>query len=363
MPTSAHPKNPKFQKDMAVEILGIATALPDHRISQETAVGHARKVYPFFDRFNDLFTNTGIEARYACESADWCRQEHGFEERSSTFQKHASRLISEAAIRAIQAANLKPQDIGIIVVNTITGLTVPSLDVLLLNDIGLPETVERLPIFGFGCGGGVGGLSRTAQLAAARPGVPALFLTVELCSLCARPNDHSVAAFVSSALFGDGAAAVVMRGAEADRHADGSRPTIRAVGERCWPGTKDLLGYDIRNDGFGMVLSAKLPETLRDKLAPAVERFLDANGMALVDIDSFLVHPGGRKILEIAQKVFRLPPDRLAHSWSVLRDYGNMSSAAILFVLKRAIGAGDRGRHLLIAFGPGLSAYFATIDL
>lgn len=352
----------KGRDRLAVEIISVATAVPKHKHSQTDAAVRALKISPHFQRLDGLVTNTGIEWRYSCVPADWCHEQHGWQERSELFQRHALDLLEEVATKAIASAGLVPADIDMLVVNTITGLAVPSLDALLLNRVPFSETVERLPIFGFGCGGGVGGLARTARLAAGRPGAVALFLTVELSSLCARPNDRSIAGFVSGALFADGAAAVVLRSAEGEGGVPTGRPAIVAIGEKCWRKTEKVLGYEILDDCFGMVLSPELPALMRSNLAPAIHGFLEQSGMKLEDIEGFLIHPGGRKILETAGDALGIAQSDLAHSWGVLRDFGNMSSAAILFVLERALASGDKGRQLLAAFGPGFAAYFIVAE-
>jgi alkylresorcinol/alkylpyrone synthase len=171
---------------------------------------------------------------------------------------------------------------------------------------------------------------------------------------------------VATGLFGDGAAAVVLRSpGNDDRSARSSPevPRIRAIGEHCCRGTESYLGLDVKDDGFGIVLSPALPNLLRENLLPAVAQFLDSHELRLVDFDGFLIHPGGRKILETAEDVLGISREQMAHAWSVLRDYGNMSSATVLFMLERALAAGDKGRHLIAAFGIGFSAHFAVADL
>jgi alkylresorcinol/alkylpyrone synthase len=247
-----------------------------------------------------------------------------------------------------------------IITNTVTGLAIPSLDAMLFNRLGLAPTIERLPMFGLGCGAGVAGLARAARLAHAKDGAHVLFLTVDLCSLCLRINDPSPAMFVSSALFGDGAAGVLVHNTR-----DGARggPRILATGEWCWRKTEHIMGWDIKDDGFGVVLSPELPSLMSEKLRPALQNFLDRNGFRLSDFNGFLFHPGGRRLIETMEAVLELAPTQLEHSREVLRHYGNMSSATALFVLERALKAGARGRHLLAAFGPGFSAYFVAVDL
>lgn len=348
---------------LPVEIVSIATANPEHKVRQQDALAAARQVFPQFARLEALFSNTGIEHRYNCQPLDWYQAPHTWEERTVVFQKHAVDLLERVARDAVARAGLSLRDIDALVTNTITGLAIPSLDALLMNRLDFAPGVERLPIFGLGCGGGVAGLARAARMAQGRPGTNVLFMTVDLCSLCARPNDPSMAMFVSAALFGDGAAGVIVRAPSRAEGLSGASPVIRAFGEHLWRDTRHIMGWDIKDDGFGVVLSPELPSLMRDNLGPVVEAFLARNGLTLADLDGFLFHPGGRKVLETAQQVLGIGADDLAYSWDVLRDHGNMSSATALFVLARAVASGARGRHLLAAFGPGFSAYMAMLDL
>ena len=214
-----------------VAILSIATANPEYRVNQRDAWEDAKAIFPHLARMEALYTNTGIETRYSCVPPDWCKVPHSWEERTEIYQRHAMGLLEEVAIKAVAEAHLSLTDIDVVVLNTITGLSIPSLDAKLINRLGFRPTVERLPIFGLGCGGGVGGLARAARLARGYPGANILFLTVDLCSLCARPNDPSVAMFVSAALFGDGAAGIVLRAESNSGKMDQrGQPLITAVG-------------------------------------------------------------------------------------------------------------------------------------
>jgi alkylresorcinol/alkylpyrone synthase len=346
-----------------VEVLAVATANPGYKVDQRDAWERARRIFPHLARLEGLYTNTGIDTRYSCVPADWCQTPHSWEERTEIYQRNALELLQQVTLAAVKEAGLLLADIDALVLNTITGLAIPSLDARLMNRLAFRPTLERLPIFGLGCGGGVAGLSRAARLAQASPGANVLFLTVDLCSLCARPNDPSVAMFVSAALFGDGAAAVVLRSAGAAEDGAGALPLLHAAGEHCWRNTEHIMGWDIKGDGFGVVLSPELPGLMQRELRPALDAFLERNGLELEAFSGFLLHPGGRKVLETAEVVLGIERRRVAHSWEVLRDYGNMSSVTALFVLQRALAAGDKGRHLLAAFGPGFSAYFVALDL
>jgi alkylresorcinol/alkylpyrone synthase len=341
----------------------MAIAVPRHRLSQQDAALRAERIFPHLVGHQSLFSNTGIETRYTCEPPDWYEEEHGWEDRTQSFLSHALDLLEDVARDAIDAAGIRPKDIGAIVVNTITGLAIPSLDARLMNRLDLPATVERLPMFGLGCGGGVGGLARAARYAQAMPEGHVLFLTIDLCSLCLRVNDPSMAMLVATALFGDGAAAVVLRNIKGASKGSPSRGRVLAMGDHFWPETEHIMGWDVLPDGFGVVLSAELPQLLRRNLVPALQGFLDRNGMSLGEFAGFPFHPGGSKVLHTVESTLGLERDDLVHSWEVLRDFGNMSSPTALFALDRAVKSGAKGPHLLAAFGPGFSAYFLAVEL
>jgi alkylresorcinol/alkylpyrone synthase len=343
-----------------VEILSLAIANPPFRLTQSEAAARARELFPHLKRLWPLYDNTGIEFRYNCEPIDWYLRPHSWEDRTASFHRHALDLLEQVTLDATEAAGVALTAIDMIVTNTVTGLAIPSLDAMLFNRLKLAPTVERLPMFGLGCGAGVAGLARATRLAHASDGAHVLFLTVDLCSLCMRANDPSPAMFVSSALFGDGAAGVLLHNT---RNGARAGPRILATGEWCWRDTEHIMGWDIKDDGFGIVLSPELPALMSRALAPALQDFLDRNGFRLSDFNGFLFHPGGRKLLETMEQALGLTRKQFEHSWAVLRDYGNMSSATALFVLDRALKAGARGPHLLAAFGPGFSAYFVVADL
>jgi len=355
------------KRGLGVEIVSLATALPSHELDQQAMLARVRDVFPHLAHLDGVFANTGIERRYACMPLDWYVAEHGWEARGAVFAQEALALLEEAAAKALAAAGLDPQEIDAIVTVSTTGVCVPSLDAKLMNQLAFRQDAERLPIFGLGCAGGVTGLARSAHLANSRRSGYILLLVVELCSLNFRLSDSSKAMFISTALFGDGAAALVLRAPEtADTPTSGTRgqiPRIIATGEHFWPKSENLMGWSIEPDGFGVVISTRIPAFARGKLRAAIEGFLGKHNLTLEDIDGFVMHPGGRKVLEAMAMALELEESDLATSWQVLRDYGNMSSPTVLFVLEQAIASGARGLHLMAALGPGFTVSFALLEL
>jgi alkylresorcinol/alkylpyrone synthase len=354
----------RAREALDVDILSVACATPKHTVAQQEIIDNVNTVFPGFGDRVSVYANAGIETRYFCQPPDWYPQPHRWEERNRLFRQHALDLLEQVAREAVSAAGIGLRDVDVLITHTFTGLSVPTLDAMLLNRLDLPETVERLPIFGLGCGGGVGTLARAASIARGMPGANILCLVVDLATLSFRVNDPRMVNFIAGAIFGDGAAGVVLRNTEgAARESVPSLARVGSFGEHLWRYTESMAGSAVKDDGLAVVLNPALPEMVQRKVGPTVAAFLDRQGLRLQDFDGFLSHPGSSGVLEGLQVALGLDRKDLQHSWDVLRDYGNMSSPTVLFVLDRAIKAGARGRHLLLAIGPGLSAYFAVADL
>lgn len=312
-----------------------------------------------FDRLAPVYDNAAIDTRYSCVPLSWYAESHGFADRNALFARHALDLIETATRQSLTEAGLGPADVDAIVVVSSSGIVTPSLDALLLNRLSLRGDVQRLPVFGLGCAGGVLGLARAAQMAISRPGARVLLAVVELCGLTFRRGDHSKSNIVATALFGDGAAAAVVSTEVTDPE---QTFRILAWGEHTWPDTLDVMGWTIEDDGFGVLFSSDIPAIVRRELPAALDRFLAANDLQLNDIDGFALHPGGARVLEALESVMGLAPNGLAASRAVLRDYGNMSAATVLFVLRRYLSFAEPPKRILISsLGPGFSAGFGVL--
>lgn len=345
----------------APRLISVATALPPHRLDQHDTLAAARAVFGprmrDFDRLAPVFANTGIESRHAVMPMDWYLEPRGWPERTAAFRDGALALLDEAAGKALARAGIRPRDVDAIVCASTTGIATPSLEAMLLERMGFrPETV-RVPLFGLGCAGGVLGLARAGMLARAMPGMTVLFLVVELCTLACRTGEATPTNVVASALFADGAAAAVVRVGE------GSGPRLIASGEHTWPDTRDVMGWRVEDDGFGVIFSQDIPDLIRKRLGPVVERFLDGQGMARGDLAGLVCHPGGAKVLHALEEVLAPVSDGLEDAWAVLRACGNMSAASVMFVLERRIAGGAEGPQLMSALGPGFTAALALLEL
>jgi len=340
-------------------LLGLATAVPPYGLDQEAVIERVKRLFgrsAMLDRLLPVFANSGIRRRYSTVPLDWYDEPHGWAERNRRYVAGALDLLETVTGRVLDTAGVTVGELGGIVTVSTTGIATPSLDALLIERLRLPRKLARLPIFGLGCAGGVIGLARAAEMAMALPGKAVLLLVVELCTLSFRRGDDAKSNIVATALFGDGAAAALLR-------CGGDGPAIVATGEHTWPDSLDIMGWEVADDGLKAVFSRDIPRLIETGLRPAVDAFLARNGLGLAQIDRFVCHPGGPKVLDAFARVFGLMPTELTEAREVLRDFGNMSAASILFVLERMLARrGARDRMLMTALGPGFTAGFALLS-
>jgi alkylresorcinol/alkylpyrone synthase len=343
-------------------LLSIATATPAHTLAQRDLMTAAGAFFSAngvaVDRLLPAFLNAGIDSRHLCEPLDWYLRPLGWKVRNEAFLRHAPALLQDAALRAVAAAGLAVGDIDQIVTVCSTGVATPSLDALLMERLPFRSDVGRLPVFGLGCAGGVTGLGAGARLARAAPGKNVLVLVVELCTLTFRSGDRRKANIIATALFGDGAAAAVVRAQEAAN----DDPAILHEGEHRWPGTLDVMGWDVAEDGLTVLFSRDIPTLVREKMRAAADRYLARHGLSLADIGGFIAHPGGARVLDALEDVFGLQAGGMVDARAVLRDHGNMSAATVMFVLEQALKRGVRGRQLMTSLGPGFTGSFLTLQ-
>jgi alkylresorcinol/alkylpyrone synthase len=337
----------------ACSLLSLATAVPPHVVAQDDAKAAARRVFggrkALFDRLSTVFDNAGIARRHIVTPADWYEKSHGWEDRNALYLQSAQELFEEAAASAIEKAGLEPGEIdGVVTVST-TGIATPSLEARAGPKLGLRPDVRRVPVFGLGCAGGVSGLATASRLANADPGSNWLMVAVETCSISIRLDSDDPAAIVATALFGDGAAAAVVR--------SGAHCIARITGaaERLWPGTQRIMGWDVEDPGLAVVFDRAIPPFIEENLAAAVDDMLGSIGRTREDIDRFCCHPGGVKVIDAIETALELPQGELNLEREVLHDYGNMSAPTVLFVLDRLIERGLPQHVMMTAFGPGFT--------
>jgi len=341
-------------------LVSLATAVPSHVLRQDEIREAGRSVFGAskerFERLIPVYANAGIETRYSCVPLEWYLEPHGWRDRSRLFVEHATDLLERATRACLAGAGLGVHDVDAVVAVSTSGIATPSLDALLMERLDMRRDLRRLPIFGLGCVGGVLGLARAAEMARVAPGERVLFVVAELCGLTFRRNDYSKSNVIATALFGDGAAAALVSCA-------GHGPVIGASGEHTWRHSLDIMGWRVRDDGLGVLFSRDIPALVRGGYRKALDHFLARHGLSLADIGAFLCHPGGAKVLAAIEEALELAPAALAHSRAVLREYGNMSAATVMFVLEQALKQGELPRRsLLTSLGPGFTAGFLLVE-
>jgi alkylresorcinol/alkylpyrone synthase len=341
-----------------VSLLGLATALPPHAIAQAAVAAAAGQIYARslarHPKLVDVFRNAGIERRYAVRPLDWYLTPRGWPERTQAYLEGAGAMFVKAARVALDRAGIAPRDVDVVVVVSSTGIATPSLEAHVAGEMGFKPDVLRVPVFGRGCAGGVTGLALGARLARAEPGEVVLVVAVETCSLAFRGERGNKTDVVSSALFGDGAAACVLRVQN-----DEAAWRIGAAAEHTWPRTLDIMGWTIDPVGLGVVLKRSLPRFIEQRLAAPARRFVEAAGLTAPQL---ICHPGGAKVLDAVESALQLQTGTLRDEREVLRGHGNMSAPTVLFVLQRALERGLRGQAMLTALGPGFTASFLSVE-
>jgi len=335
---------------------GVGEAFPDHYYRQDEIRAGLEEIWKDSGvdtrRIARIHAHTGVDGRYLALPLQDYKGRSTWGDSNATWMRIGEEIGAIAIRRALADAGLEVADVDTFVFVSVTGLATPSLDARLMNRLGLPTTVRRIPIFGLGCVAGAASLARCADLVQPHARGVALLLSVELCSLTFQRDDLTGANIVATGLFGDGAAAVVVVGRE--RAARG--PAVVDTRSVFYPDSEDAMGWDISERGFRLVLSPEVPELIRRNLRGDVDRFLHDHGLKRSDVRYWLSHTGGPKILSAIQETLDLPHDALALSWEQLRTAGNVSSASVLQVLKKAIDRdppADGGYGLLMALGPG----------
>jgi len=339
-----------------VKIAGVGRAFPRHYYPQavlsEALKKHWAKRHFNLDRLDQLHQNVLVDGRHLALTLDEYEALDSFTAANDAFIRVATEVGARAVENVLEASGLGTKDVSHLIYVSTTGIATPSVDARIVNRIGLRSDIKRTPLFGLGCVAGAVGITRAADYLRAYPDEVALLLSVELCSLTLQRRDLSIPNIIATGLFGDGAAAVALVGA--NREASG--PRVVASRSIFYPDTERVMGWDITADGFSVVLSAEIPNLVKREMRRDVDSFLSSHGLTLGDIEVFVCHPGGPKILEAFQEALGVPQEALALTWDTLKRVGNLSSASVLMVLDdtfktKSPPPGAYG--LLMAMGPG----------
>lgn len=346
-----------------MRIASVGRALPPNVHTQAEVLDKLRSFWGddrrMLERLATLHANTGVTTRHFALPLEAYLDLRTFGDSNRAWLGAALEL-GEAAVKdALERAGIGAGDVDAFFATTITGVTCPSLDARLMNKLPFRTDVKRVPIFGLGCVAGAAGIARAADYLKAYPDQIVLLLSVELCSLTFQKNDRSMAHMVATGLFGDGAAAVVMVGAERAKKLGTQGPRVEHTRSVFYPDTEDIMGWDISEQGFRVLLSPRVPELARERLSVDVRAFLAEHGLAPRDVQRWVAHPGGPKVLQAVEQALELEKDALGVSWKVLAAAGNISSASVLLILRETLDAppppaGAPG--VLFAMGPAFGS-------
>lgn len=348
-----------------MRIAGVGSAFPGRYFKQDELVGELKDFWGdrlrqpgILDRLDESMK---VDGRFLCRPISFYKNMQTWGEANDAWIETALEIGEKALCRALMGAGLEASDISAIFVTSITGIAAPSIDARLINRMGLSRNVKRIPIFGLGCVAGAAGVSRAADYVRGFPNQAAAILSIELCSLTLQLDDVSMAHLISAMLFGDGAAAAIVTGS--DMNSTG--PEILATKSVFYPNTERVMGWDISEKGFHIVLSPEVPETVTKNLGKDVDEFLAEQNLSRDDIKSWVMHTGGPKVLEATAEALGLSEKDLAASWESLRKVGNISSTSVLLVLEdvyknRRPAPGSHS--ILAAMGPGFCSELVLLQ-
>ena len=344
-------------------LLSVAPLLPAYRYSQgeitQPLVDSLSRNGQTSAVIRRIHGATGVEYRSLVMHLDAYRQINDFTHANQLFREHGLPLALAATRQALDDAGVEPTDIDYLFFTTVTGVGAPSLDVELAQALGFRSDMKRIPSFGLGCAAGAAGIARVNDLLRGDPGALAALVSLELCSLTIQWDNASMANIVGTGLFGDGASALIFAGA--DR---AEQPIASVVGSRSalYPESLETIGWNIGTFGLRLMLTPAVPELIHRHLADDIDALLSEHGLARSDVNEWIAHPGGPRVLQAFTDSLELAPGDLATSWEVLADSGNLSSSAVLHVLARhsTKPAGHLG--VLFALGPGVSVEMVLLE-
>jgi alkylresorcinol/alkylpyrone synthase len=355
---------------MMPTIISIAEAIPPFEIKQAQVSEFARELFSEsfkdIDRLLKAFQNGQIKKRHFVKSMDWFKEEHSFEEKNNAYIEAAVTLGKEAIEKCLTnpiflKRNMPYDEIDAIFFISSTGIATPSIEARIMNQLHFKSHAKRIPIWGLGCAGGASGLSRANEYCQAFPGAKVLVLSVELCSLTFQRNDFSKSNLIGTSLFADGIACALVCGNAVkidDIRKQAASPSFMATQSTLMPNSLDVMGWEMKDKGLFVIFSRDIPHIIEEWLKQNVSEFLEETQIKLSQVRHFIAHPGGKKVLDAYVKSLDIPPAMTDISFDVLKQFGNMSSATIFYVMKRFMEQDIKENEigLCTALGPGFSS-------
>ncbi len=342
------------------QLKSIATALPDHKISQEDVLAVLAKARgsALPSRLKQILGNSGIDHRYIARDPDYYLEQRSWPERARIYDEVGRALAERSASAALEKAALKPADIDSIVMISTTGTMTPSIPSRLIETMGFRQSVQTVPVFGYGCAGGILGIRLANDLADANDGQNVLLIALELCSLSYDYSQFDKKNMIATALFADGCAAAVLTG----KTGQSEGPCFRAFDQKTWPDTRDMMGWDIGDTGFDLVLARDIPTFVAKDFTPFCDGFLNEQGLKKSQMSEPACHPGGGRVVEALEDYFAPELSGIPATREILRDHGNMSSPTVLFVLENLLRDRPQKPVLMTALGPGFTSVLGILD-
>lgn len=345
------------------KIISVSSIDLPYRVPQAELKNFAEEVFSGaftgISKLLDSFDNAQIDHRNFCVPVDFFYSEKSFKEKNDLYIEKTLEYSVKAIKECLLRSGISKEQVTDIIFVSTTGISTPSPDALIINAMRLDPSISRLPVWGLGCAGGTAGISKSNVIAKANPDAVVIVTAIELCSLTFIRKDLSKSNFIATGLFSDGAAAVLVCG---DNVQTVSGPEIIASKSRIYYDSLDVMGWDIVNDGFRVVFSKDIPSIVNRSVKQEIESFLAENDLELNDIKNFIVHPGGVKVIEAYINALNIHPDKFSTTRKILREYGNMSSATVLYVLDEFLKNGmQKGNSLMMSLGPGFSSEMVLI--
>lgn len=351
-------------------IAAIGTALPENVLTQGDVKEFATHIFGQvfgreIERLIGIYDNAEIESRHFCMPLAWFSTTSTFKEKNDLYIEHGLTLSKAAMATCLERAGIGYDQIDYLFFVSTTGVATPSMDARLIQDLPFRRNIKRLPIWGLGCAGGASSLSRAMDIARGNPSARIMIVVVELCGLTFMRNDLSKAALIATSLFADGAAAVLVTGADVPAGPREHAPALLASYTNTLDDSLDVMGWDISGEGFKIVISRDIPSIVKSFMKGSIDDFLAEQNVALEDVVHYVAHPGGAKVIRAYEECLDLSEERLQHTREVLRECGNISACSVMFVLERfmqeigARGGAEAARReygLLGALGPGFSS-------